>query len=494
MRPATIPDTIKGLQIFLVGAKGTGMTALAEILVAKGAIVSGSDVDEVFYTDRILAAIGVKVGMGFDASALPTSCDLVIHSAAYSPEKNAQLVEAHRRMLPVLTYPEALGELSKKHDSSGIAGVHGKTTTTALAGSIALALGLPATIIAGSAVTGFGGRSTLIAGERFLIAETCEYRRHFLHFAPKRIVLTSIESDHQDYYPTYGDIYRAFQEYIDLLPKGGSLVYCADDEGARAAALEAGTRRPDLELRPYGEQATGPFRLFRYSSGSGTTKFELDGFEGQFKLRVPGKHVALDAVGAFALCASLCTSAGTSVSPALSPAQVDAARKAILNFSGTARRSEILGEAEGILFMDDYGHHPTAIRKTISGIRDFWPERRVVVDFMSHTYSRTKALLSEFAACLDAADEVIIHRIYSSAREAPDPEISGEILAEAIKSRANRARHGGRVRFFPEPLQALPTLMASLHSGDLFLTMGAGDNWRLGRSLIDAFGEEKRSS
>ncbi len=203
----SLPPSLEGLRIHLVGAKGTGVAALAEILAAGGARLSGSDVADVFYTDAILASLGVAMSVGFEASLLPEDAELVIHSAAYARDSNPQLMEAIRRGLPVLSYPEALGALSRRSVSSGIAGVHGKTTTTALAGSLASALGLPATVLAGSAVSSFGGRSTIVAGERYLIAETCEYRRHFLSFRPARIALTSIDSDHQDFFPTFEDIY-----------------------------------------------------------------------------------------------------------------------------------------------------------------------------------------------------------------------------------------------------------------------------------------------
>jgi len=477
------------------------MTALAEILAARGAHLSGSDVADTFYTDAILAGLGMKLGVGFEASTLPAACDLVIHSAAYPRESNPQLLEAARRGLPVLSYPEALGALSRLQDSSGIAGVHGKTTTTALAGSLVAALALPATTIAGSAVSsfatpGFPARSTRIVGDRYLIAETCEYRRHFLHFSPRRIVLTSIESDHQDFFPTYADIRQAFLDYIASLDRGGSLIYCADDPGATSAALEAGAARPDLRLLPYGESASGDWRLVEFRSGEGRSDFRVAGIERTFSLRVPGRHVVLDAVAALALATEILA---TEEEREASASLIDSRRSevlaaALLAFAGSKRRSEILGEARGVLFMDDYGHHPTAIDLTIRGIRDFWPSRRLVVDFMSHTYSRTKALLPEFAAALDGADEVVLHGIYASAREAPDPAVSGVILAEAVRARATSARHAGKVTYVDSPLGALDALAASLRPGDLFLTMGAGDNWKLGATLLERLrGEEGRA-
>jgi UDP-N-acetylmuramate--alanine ligase len=475
-----LPESLEGVRIHLVGAKGTGMAALAEILAAKGALLSGSDVADVFYTDAILAGLGVRMSSGFEASALPADASYVIHSAAYARDKNPQLIEAARRGIALMNYPEALGELSKRSVSAGISGVHGKTTTTAFAGSLAAALGLPATVLAGSAVSSFGGHCTVIRGDRYFVAETCEYRRHFLSFRPSRIVLTSIESDHQDFYPTFEDIYAAFLDYIRLLPAGGELIYCADDPGASRAAHSIAKERSDIVLVGYGEKAEGAYRLLDYKTGSG---------EGDFTLRVPGRHLALDATAALALSFSLLRDrAGTPAGAGWQPSQAElsAAKGALASFAGSKRRSELLGEAGGVLFMDDYGHHPTAIRETIRGIKEFWPERRLVVDFMSHTYSRTKALFGDFVSSLDGADAVVMHGIYASAREKPDPEVTGRRLFEELQKR-DRARGQSRSLYYYEGvLEGEAELASALKRGDLFLTMGAGDNWKLGAALLAA--------
>ena len=489
MSSPLLPEQLRGCKIHLVGAKGTGMAALAELLAARGACLSGSDVAEVFYTDAILASIGLNPYAGFEAAHIDPSIRLVVHSAAYRRDANPELLEASRLGIPLLNYPEALGELSRRYDSSGIAGVHGKTTTTALAGSVIAALGLPATILAGSAVASFGGRSTLIRGERYFVAETCEYRRHFLSFRPRRILLTSVEPDHQDYYPTYADILAAFVEYALLLPPGGELIHCADDPGAVEAARAASAARPDLRLLPYGRGAEGPFRLLSYRAGEGRACFRLAGFARDFELRVPGEHLALDACAALALAFSLLAAERGLADPAAAPgtAELDAAAAALAAFAGSKRRSEILGEAGGILFMDDYGHHPTAIRATIAGIKAFWPGRRLVVDFMSHTSSRTKALFAEFASCLDGADALVLHKIYPSARELPDPEVSGQSLRRAVAERWASLGKPGPILYAEEVLEAEGPLRSELRPGDLFLTMGAGDNWRLGAALYETF-------
>ncbi|MDR2500077.1 MAG: UDP-N-acetylmuramate--L-alanine ligase [Treponema sp.] len=472
-----------GTRLYFVGIKGTGMCALAELLHKAGIQVSGSDREEVFYTDAILQDLGIPYAASFAAERLAGPFDGVIYSAAYDPETHPELIEARKRGIPLWKYPDALGAYSAGFNSSGITGVHGKTTTTAMAGVLARAVGLPAQILAGSGVRGFGGHSTLRLGNVYFIAETCEYRRHFLAFHPRRIVLTSVESDHQDYYPTYESIRDAFLEYIGKLPPGGELIYCADDPGARETAERAYQARGkgELTLSPYGFSAEGKFRLEEYRLDRESQVLRLRGLpQTRFRLRIPGRHSALNCAAALALTDSLLRlefgEAGWTAE------RLEGARKALEDFQGSKRRSEALGEAGGILFMDDYGHHPTAIRTTLAGLREFYPTRRIVLSFMSHTYTRTAALLEDFAASFGDADTVILHRIYGSAREEYRGGITGETLFQ--KTKALR----GQVYYQEEPEEAAALLESLLRPGDLFITMGAGDNWKLGRLLLERYG------
>lgn len=451
------------------------MAALAEILAGKKASLTGSDVSDVFYTDAVLASLGLKA-LPFSEKNITADIQLVIHSAAYPRDTHPELVAAKALGIPILSYTEALGELSRRYESCGIAGVHGKTTTTALAGTLLKGAGSSSTILAGSAVAGFGDRSTLVLGSRFFVAETCEYKRHFLSFSPTRIILTSVESDHQDYYPDYDAIRDAFLEYARTLPEKGELVYCADDPGALDVVARARSARPDLVYIPYGWKADGPWRLLSYNVADERAWFRVAGFDTPFSLRIPGKHIALDATAALALTDLLVR---REFGEGLQGERLEAVRKALAEFSGSRRRCEILGEARGVLFMDDYGHHPTAIRLTLEGLKEFYPHRRLVCDFMSHTYSRTKALLEDYAESFSAADEVVLHKIYASAREIPDGSVTGQTLFERTKA------HHPKVRYFEEPLDACDHLASDLRPGDLFLTMGAGDNFKLGRRLFD---------
>ena len=466
----------------MVGIKGTGMTALAEILAARGAVLSGSDVPERFYTDEILRSLRVPYTEHFSSDHVSPEVRLVIHSAAYGREDNPELCAAAGRGIPVLSYPEALGALSAGFDASGIAGTHGKTTTTALAGTLTRALDLPATVLAGSQVGGFEDRSTLILGERFLVAETCEYRRHFLFFHPRRIVLTAVEEDHLDYFRDFEDVHSAFVEYCLRLPEQGLLVYHHDEPGARSVAEEVRRRRPDLRLLPYGLEAEGAFRIHGLRCDAGRTSFRLEGFPHELTLRLPGRHSAFNAAAALALALELLRESGRD----LTAEAREGVARALEGFAGSRRRSEVLGEEGGVLFLDDYGHHPTEVARTLEGLRGFYPGRRLVVDFMSHTYSRTRRLLREFGRAFAAADLVVLHRIYASAREADAGQIRGEDLFEEVR------RNHPRVEFFDAPEDSLEFLLGELKSGDLFVTMGAGDNWKVGQALMRRIGEHRR--
>jgi UDP-N-acetylmuramate--alanine ligase len=467
----------KNARVYCIGIKGTGVCALAELLVDAGIQVSGSDRAEIFYTDRILKDLGIPYHEFFAPEHIDAGTDLVIHSAAYSFETNPEMAEARRRGIPVMKYSDALGSYSAAFDASGIAGVHGKTTTTVMAGTLARAAGLPARILAGSA--GFGGRSTLSLGDKYFIAETCEYRKHFLAFHPRRIVLTSVESDHQDYFPTYESIRDAFLEYARLLPSGGELVYCADDPGAAEVAGGISRERGDIALVPYGFTAPGDFGIEHYAPDRGRVLMKLRGFPGEFRMRVPGRHNVLNAAAALALTGLL-----VEKESGWDGERREKVRSALEEFSGSRRRAEIIGQGGGILFMDDYGHHPTAIETTLAGLKDFYPDRRLVVSFMSHTYTRTASLLDRFAAALGKADVVVLHKIYASAREQYRGGVSGRTLFEKAKALRDE------VYYVQEPEDAAELLQKKLRPGDLFITMGAGDNWKLGKKLLAYYGGE----
>lgn len=470
-----LPENLSGYQIHMIGIKGTGMTALAELLVSRGARITGSDTSDVFYTDALLRRLHIPVSSPFSPANIPPSTRLIIYSTAYTSDKNPELHAASERNLPRMSYPEALGAFSQYSYSVGIAGVHGKTTTTGIAGTLIKDLQLSASVLAGSAVSNFSGGCTVINGSTYFIAETCEYKRNFLHFCPQKIVLTSIESDHQDYYPQYEDILTAFLQYIDRLPQFSELIYCSDDAGAKEAARLTFSSRPDIVLTPYGKTAYGNYGITMHGIQSGQSVFSLRGFDGEFRIGIPAEHNVLNATAAIALAIGLIEHDRKK----MTDADLDTIRKSLASFRGEKRRCEVLGEVSGVLFMDDYAHHPTAIHKTLKGIHEFYPKRRIIADFMSHTYSRTAALLDEFAAAFSYADIVILHKIYSSAREKYTGSVSGRSLYEQMKKKRKK------VYYFEEVMDAKDFIKNELRKNDLFITMGAGDNWKVGTAIFD---------
>lgn len=478
MEKLRIPADVTDFPVFFVGIKGTGMAALAELFFKRGAAVSGSDTEERFYTDEVLTSLGIPYCEGFAADNLPEKLELVVHSAAYDPETHPEILEAKRRKIPVLEYTGALGELSRTAFSVGVAGVHGKTTTTGILGNICKEAELPASVLVGSAVSNFGNRSTFAGGNRYFIAETCEYRRHFLSFSPDVVVITNVDADHLDYFKDEEDVKSAFVEFGLLLPEGGTLMYCSDDAGAVDTAGRIAERRRDIHLIPYGFGAEGAYRIRNYRLEPGTHIFSLGESDTAEELRmhIPGRHSVLNAAAAAAAARILEAEERGGESRQVSRG----IRRGLETFTGSRRRSEILGEYGGVVFMDDYGHHPREVRSTLEGIREFYPDRRLITDFMSHTYTRTQAFLDEFAGAFSAADEVILHKIYSSARE-KEGSINGRSLFEEMK------KHHPNVHYFHEVMEAEEYLAGRLQPGDLFITMGAGDNWRIGEKLKNTF-------
>lgn len=492
-----LPEVIRGVHIHFVGIKGTGMAALVEIFFHNGAIITGSDVSERFYTDEILEKLGLKAEP-FSARNITDQTQYVIYSSAYKLEKNPDLIEATRRGLPCLLYTQALGSWSARAYSAGVCGVHGKTSTSGLVGTILKEIDLPSQVLAGSIIKSFGDTCTYTSPligqnqsrKNIFVAETCEYQRHFMSFCPQKIILTSVEPDHEDYYPTYEDIRNAFVDYVCKLPCGGELIYCADDKGALEVATIAKSKREDIVLIPYGTKADGDYRLKFGKVENEMNKFKMACFNEEFFLRVPGRHEVMDACAAAALVCQLLKTYGKN--PADYEAQIG---RGLENFAGGKRRSEIVGKfnnknGDSVIVIDDYGHHPTAVRTTLEGYREFYKGRKLIVDFMSHTYSRTQALLKEFAASTGCADEIILHKIYSSAREnAADFSITGRTLFDETVKVSGK----DKVHYFEEPLDAVDfvkeklneALPAEYKGGYLFVTMGAGDNWKVGKAILE---------
>lgn len=460
---------VSATHIHFIGIKGWGMTALAQVLHHQGKIVTGSDVPEVFLTDAILETLQIQFHNEFAVQNIPANTDLVIASAAWG-EENIEIQEAKKRNIPLLTYPEALGLLSQLKKSIGIAGTHGKTTTTALL-SLALAdLGLDPLAIVGSQVPQFNNTNARIGQGECFVAETCEYRRHFLNFHPYGLIITNIEHDHVDYFKDLNDTISAFEEYTGRLPSDGILVVCIDSPGVQK--LLSRITREDLQILTYGESAEANFQLINHTVSSGMQTFQvmISNQPHVFEMMIPGKHNCLNAVAVMAMTYSLCTDKD--------PEQVIShLQKTIKSFSSTTRRLQRLGMYKNTLIYDDFGHHPTEIRVTLKALKDFYPDRKLIVSFMPHTYSRTAVLMDDFAQAFGDADKVLINEIYASARETPLANITGEALAEKI------GQYHPNVQYLSVD-DLINHIDATSNENNLFLTIGAGDNWKKSYSLL----------
>lgn len=351
-----------------IGIGGIGISAIARMLQLQGKKVTGSDSGQSEITND-LEKLEIKVWIGQKAENIREDTEVVIYTIAVS-EDNPELIEARKRGLVCVSYPEALGELSKNMYTIAISGTHGKTTTTAMIGHIMKKAGLDPTIIVGSKM--LGENTNFHAGKsQYLVVEACEYRRSFLNIWPKILVITNIEADHLDYYKDLGDIKSAFQEMEQKVPEDGFVI----------------------------------------------TENEYKGVSNDFILSVPGKHNILNAQAAIKTVEKLGISN-------------EKAKELLKDFKGTWRRQEFKGEKEGNVYYDDYAHHPTEIRATLGALREKHPDKKLIAVFEPHQELRTKLLFNDFVDALKLADEVYIAPIYIN-KEISDGAVSNQTLAEA---------------------------------------------------------------
>ncbi|MDD4351797.1 MAG: UDP-N-acetylmuramate--L-alanine ligase [Candidatus Gracilibacteria bacterium] len=447
-------------KVHFIGIKGTGMSALASVLKEQGWQVTGSDVSEEFPTDRILRQAGLET-TEFAQQHIANELDLVIYSAAYNAS-NPEYAKAQELGLKMLSYPEALGELSHDYFSIGVAGMHGKSTITAMLASVLIEMQEDPTVILGTTVPELDNRNFRLGKSKLLLAETCEYRRHFLNFNPQALILSNLEAEHMDYFKDLADIKDAFFAYIRKLPAGALLVYNGDDQ--HLPALCSQTKGP--QKISAGFAVGNDFQAKRLDD----QKFQVF-VQGKplasFRLAVPGNHNVLDALLVIAFCYSYKPLAFT----------VEALQKVLLKFRGGGRRLELKGEKKGITILDDFAHHPTEIKASLQATRERYPQARIWAVFMSHTYSRTETLLADFASSFQNADRVIINKIFSSARE-KQGKVNGQVLTDEIK------KNHQNVFYIPEFSDTITYLQDNLKAGDVVITMGAGDNYVIGEELL----------
>ena len=427
-------DSIKS--VHFIGIGGIGVSAIARLFLGRGAAVSGSDRDGSLITAK-LKDMGAMIFVGHDAKHISEKCDLVVYSPAV-PDTNPELVSAREKGVAVYSYPEALGLISKGMRTVAVSGTHGKTTTTAMIAEVLISAQKSPTVIVGSLLK--SGTNFVHGESDIFVVEACEYKRSFLNLSPEVLVITNIDNDHLDYYKDLADIQSAFRELAMKVSVTG-VIACDPN---------------DVRIKPVLENVKA--NIIDYTKEILNTS-----------LAVPGEHNIKNAKAALA------------VARIFGVLQADA-EKSLALFQGTWRRMERKGEMENsAIVYDDYAHHPTEIRATLQGFRAKFPTERIRVVFQPHLYSRTKLLLNEFAESFDDVSEVIVAPIYS-AREAADPEISAEILAQAI---ADHQKVSGLRVWAMIDFSAIETyLRDTAQKGDIIVTMGAGDVFKVGESVL----------
>lgn len=435
-------------KLYFVGIGGSGMSGIAEILYNLGFEISGSD-QNVSDITRYLAERGVRIYEGHHAANLQDAEVVVISSAV--GEANPEVVEARRLGIPVIKRAEMLGELMRLKFSIGVAGTHGKTTTTSMIGRILQSGGLKPTIIVGGIVAELGTGASLGEGE-YLVAEADEYDRSFLSMFPTMAVVTNLEADHLDCYRDLDDLSDSFVTYMNRVPFYGSVVLSADNE--RLMRLRDRLARPYVT---FGFSVEADYRAVEVQLEPGRAVFSLyrqGEYLGDLLLHVTGKHNVANALAS----AAACTELGV-------PFEMIA--DGLRGFTGVGRRFEIVGEADGVLVVDDYAHHPTEVETTLRTAKDVYG-RRVIVVFQPHLFSRTRDFADEFASALSVADRCLLVDIYP-AREKPMPGVTAELI------QAKAAEKGiGCFTCIGERQNAASEVLKIVQPGDIVITMGAG--------------------
>lgn len=460
--------------IYFTGICGVGMTALALCLQDMGVKILGSDTGEEFVTSQVLRDRQIHMDQGFDATIINRSIDYLIYTGSHSGSNNPQVIEAKRLGIPVYSHAQALGILSKVKKTIAVCGVGGKTTTSAM-----LSTAFEQADKHPSYAIGVGGVSTLDAPGKWrdeeseFIVEADEYATapgiditpRFMWLKPETIVCTGIAHDHPDIYKTLAQVQKAFSDFFKKIPKQGKLIAHGDNIALQTVLAEIDS----AQVITYGMKPQNEWSITSIAIKEQKQIVTIKNHRGEtfkLKLRVPGEHNALNALAAYIVAI-------------LQGIPSDVIIKSLEDFSGTKRRFELIGESKGITFIDDYAHHPSEIQATLKAAKSWFGDRRIIAIFQPHTFSRTKALLSDFASCFEQADQVLITDIFASARESKDPSITSKDVVAHVNAVTHNATY--------TPLQLIPAKANQLlQAGDVVITLGAGDIYKIHESLSES--------
>lgn len=451
--------------IHFIGIGGTGLSAIARVLLEKGYSVSGSD-REASDLFKAIASAGAVTFLGHAAQQV-LGADLVIRSSAI-PDDNPEVLAAQARGIPVIKRAEFLQELTGGKDTIAVAGSHGKTTTTAMLVWVFEQLGQEPSFILGGVMNQLNANAHAGSGSTFII-EADEYDNMFLGLAPKIAVITNIEHDHPDFFPTEGSYLMAFRNFLDCVQAGGTAILCLDDPLTRT--LQEYIPSDQVHLIRYGTTSQADYRAVQIKMQEGRPQFTLHHRKenglvqdlGTLTLNIAGHHNVLNATATIAVVDQL----GLPIAEA---------KHALGNFSGVGRRFEILGAENGITIIDDYGHHPTQLTATLAAARSSYPEHRLWAVWQPHTFSRTMALEEDYIRAFDMADKVLVLKIYSAREE--NPGYSAIKIAQALPEE--------KAQYCSDFDTAMEVLLANLRKDDVVIVFSAGDATYVSQTLHKA--------
>jgi UDP-N-acetylmuramate--alanine ligase len=446
--------------IHFVGIGGIGMSGIAELLLNLGYHISGSDLRRTEVTEH-LSDIGGRIFLRHRPQNI-NGADVVVFSSAVKDD-NPEIVEAGERAIPVIPRAEMLAQLMRLKYGVAVAGAHGKTTTTNMIGSILSKGGLDPTVIIGGRLNQWGGSNARLGSSDFLVAEADESDGSFLALSPSMAVITNIDYEHIDFYRSMDNLRKTFVDFINKVPFFGRAILCLDDKEVQGLI-------PKLtkSYLTYGLNPQSDIRASEIEKEGLNTSFDVifkDTLMGKINICIPGDHNVLNALAAVAVGLEL-------------DIDFEYIREGLKGLGGLRRRFEIKDERGGIIFLDDYGHHPTEIVATITTAKECWPDRRLVLIFQPHRYTRTKALWDKFVIAFNQADLLIITPIYGAGEE-PIPGVDSRVLYQGIKDHGHRA-----VNFCPYKEDVISLLLDEVRPGDLVLTLGAGDINLVGTELL----------
>ena len=463
----TAPKPYAGRKIHFIGSGGCGMSGLAEFVLREGGEVSGSDMKPGAACDKLIG-LGAKIYIGHQAENIPMGVDRVVASAAIKQD-NLEMIEARRRGVPVEKYAAFLGRIMQLRKGIAVSGTHGKTTTTAMVSYALRCAGMDPSFVIGAEVAQLGGGSFAGAGPH-LVVEACEYDRSFLNYNPCAAVILNIGEDHMDYYRDLDEIRGAFRDFVQGILPGGLLVIDGVDVGCREIA--AASRVP---VETFGIGGEFDWRAENLEARDGRYTFDVYGKGVLFtsvRLPLAGRHHVLNALAAMALCRFV-------------GADAEVVARALGDFNGASRRMELLGQAGGVTIVDDYAHHPTEICATLKAIKARFSPKRLWVVFQPHQHSRTRFLRKEFALALALADKLVVPDIYFVRDSEKERQaISSQDLVGDIQRLGADALH---ISDFDSIRRYL---VESLGPGDVLVTMGAGDIYRLAAPLLAELGNQ----